>query len=116
VADEIVSLHRQLLAGRLYCEDNGDKGYLAKTLRAKGLRVVSYHEDMNKYLKITSYLKSAWKNVVFVAGTDREYIDMITDYNENAEHDDAPDSLASLVRELWYRADSVSEKKNLMYL
>ena len=26
---------------------------------------------------------------------------MILDYNENAEHDDAPDSLASISRKLW---------------
>ena len=57
-----------------------------------------YHEDMNKYLKITSYLKGAWQDVIFVAGTDKEYINQVCDYNENADHDDAPDSLASIIR------------------
>jgi hypothetical protein len=56
---------------------------------------------MNKYLKIVTYLKFEWKNVVFVDGTDPEYIEQILDYNEYAEHDDAPDSLASMIRVLW---------------
>ena len=101
VQDKIIELRRHYCAGKIYCEDNGDKGYLAKTLRAKGERVASYHESTNKFLKITSYLKGEWKNVVFVAGTDAEYINQICDYNEDAEHDDAPDSLASAIRLLW---------------
>lgn len=101
VEDEIIFLRKTYNCGRIYCEDNGDKGYLAKQLRRKGERVVTYHESMNKYLKITSYLKGEWTNVVFVNGTDAEYIQQICDYNENAEHDDAPDSLASAIRTLW---------------
>lgn len=103
VEDEIIRLRKAFNAGRISCEDNGDKGYLAKDLRKRGERTHVYHESMNKFLKITTYLKAEWKNVVFVAGTDEEYIQQICDYNENAEHDDAPDSLASLIRELWSR-------------
>lgn len=99
--DEIISLRKQHNAGRIYCEDNGDKGYLAKQLRSKGERVTNYHESTNKFLKITSYLKGVWKDVIFVTGTDEEYIQQVTDYNENAEHDDAPDSLASIIRKMW---------------
>lgn len=99
--DEFIEIRKEFNAGAISCEDNGDKGYLAKDLRKKGERTHLYHENMNKYLKITSYLKAEWKNVIFVKGTDPEYIDQICDYNENAEHDDAPDSLASLIRILW---------------
>lgn len=90
-------------AGMIYCEENGDKGYLKKEIRRRGEQASSYWEDTNKYLKIVTYLKSEWRNVVFVEGTDEEYIQMILDYNENAEHDDAPDSLASIIRKLWGR-------------
>ena len=106
VEDEIIELRKAFNAGRIYCEDNGDKGYLAKALRKKGERVVTYHEKQNKFIKITSYLKSEWENVIFVAGTDKSFIDQICDYNENAEHDDAPDSLASLVRLLWKKNEN----------
>lgn len=106
VQDEIIRLRQSFNAGRIHCENNGDKGYLGKALRQKGERVNIYRESMNKFLKITSYLKAEWKNVVFVAGTDKEYIDQICDYNEHCEHDDAADSLASIVRILWKRKEN----------
>lgn len=100
--DEIIRLKHAFMAGKTYCENNADKGYLKKELRRRGdERVVGYYEDMNKFLKIVSYLKGDWKNIVFVQGTDEEYIQQILDYNENAEHDDAPDSLACAVRLLY---------------
>lgn len=98
VLPTILELHHSFNAGKIYCEENGDKGYLGRDLRKRGERVVIYSEHMNKYLKITSYLKFEWNNVIFVKGTDPEYINQICDYNDNAEHDDAPDSLASLIR------------------
>lgn len=103
--DEIQRLRAAFNAGRILCEDNGDKGYLGKELRRRGERVRVYHESTNKFLKITTYLKAEWRNVVFVAGTDPEYINQICDYNEDAEHDDAPDSAASMVRRLWRRRE-----------
>lgn len=98
VEPEIIDLYSRFMCGKVYCEDNADKGYLAKDLKNNGLRAVSYHESENKYMKIVTHLKGEWKNVVFVEGTDPEYIDQICDYNENADHDDAPDSLASMIR------------------
>lgn len=103
---EIIRLRKAFNAGIIYCERNADKGYLAKTLRDKDERADTYHEKTNKFVKITSYLKSEWKNVVFVAGTDQEYINQICDYTENAEHDDAPDSAASIVRKLWNKKET----------
>lgn len=112
--DEIQGLRKRFNAGRIYCEDNGDKGYLAKELRKRGERAVTYHENMNKFLKITSYLKAEWKNVYFVSGTDKEFIDQICDYNENAEHDDAPDSVASQVRRLWRKNSTVEKYQSIL--
>ena len=104
--DEIQRLRAQFNAGKIYCEDNGDKGYLAKELRNRGERAIIYHENMHKFIKITTYLKAEWENVKFVAGTDKAFIDQICDYNENAAHDDAPDSLASQIRRLWKKKES----------
>lgn len=117
VEDQIISLRKQFNAGKIYCEDNGDKGYLAKDLRSRGERVVKYHESMNKFYKITSYLKAAWPKVIFVEGTDPEYINQICDYNEDAEHDDCPDSLSSLIRETWKKKPKKPEElSNYMFL
>ena len=83
-------------AGTLYNELNADKGYLAKKIKRP---VKTYHEKMNKYIKISTYLREEWENIVFIKGTDPEYINQILDFTENATSDDAPDSLASLLRE-----------------
>lgn len=103
--DEIIRYKDGFNGGKIWCEDNGDKGYLAKEIKKKNERAVTYHESMNKYIKITSYLKGEWDNIVFVQGTDEEYIQQILDYNENAEHDDAPDSLASICRLLYSKSE-----------
>lgn len=105
--DEIIALRHQFMSGKIMMETNGDKGYLAREFKKRGERVAPYSENMNKDLKITTYLKGAWRDVIFVEGTDESYIDQICDYNENAEHDDAPDSLASIVRQLWNKKDTV---------
>lgn len=99
--DEIVYLHDSFMSGKLYCEKNADKGYLKKDFKDHGVRAEAYQESMNKFVKISTYLKAVWKNVYFVEGTDEDYINQICDYNEDAEHDDAPDSAASIVRKLW---------------
>ena len=51
-------------------------------------------------IKIASFLRKWWPNIVFVRGTDPEYINQIMDYTEQAEHDDAPDSAAAVCRRL----------------
>lgn len=100
VTDEIVYLHEKFNTGKMFTELNADKGYVAKQFRERGLRVSTYHEDLNKYVKISTHLKYEWPNIVFVEGTDPEYIEQIIDYTEHAAHDDCPDSLASLIRKI----------------
>ena len=112
--DEIIRLRQKFNGGKIYCEDNGDKGYLGKDLRKRGERVVIYHEDMNKFIKITSYLKAVWKDVIFVEGTDPEYIDQICDYNENAEHDDAPDSASSIIRAMKNKRETDTKYESIL--
>lgn len=116
VLDECLNIHDAFMAGRINVEDNGDKGYLAKAIRDKGYRAVKYHEKMNKHIKISTYLKAEWDNVVFVKGTDQEYINQICDYTEDAEHDDAPDSLASLLRKLSKRKQQTPTSTSANYL
>ena len=94
----IASDYQRMALGRMYMELNADKGYAAQDFKALGVRVSPYTEKMNKHVKISTHLKAAWPDIVFVEGTDQAYIDQICDYTEDAEHDDAPDSLASLVQ------------------
>lgn len=97
---QIIELHKHYLAGTFYCEDNGDKGYLAKELRDRGQFVETYHETTNKYIKIASYLRKYWASIEWIDDTDPDYMTEVLDYTENAEHDDAPDSAASLIRNI----------------
>lgn len=83
--------------GTLYVENNADKGYSAKNFKSYGLIVSDYHESMNKFMKIVSYLRQYWGQIEWLEGTDPDYINEILDYTENAEHDDSPDSAASLI-------------------
>lgn len=95
---EIGVHHKRLRAGSISCEKNADKGYLAKELRGIGYHVNPYSESMNKFLKISTYLRKEWKNIIWLEDTDPEYINEILDYSEFADHDDSPDSAASLLR------------------
>ena len=111
---KIFDLYNQFLCGKLYSERNADKGLVARDLKKMGIRTVSYDEGMNKYIKIATYLKAVWKDIIFVEGTDPEYIEQICDYTEDAEHDDAPDSAASLMRVLYPKLGR-TEYKPLVY-
>ena len=97
---EIKALHEMYRAGTVACETNADKGYLEKELRKIGFFVRTYHENMNKYVKISTHLRRSWKQIRWIKDTDPEYLDQILDYTENAQHDDAPDSAASLLRDM----------------
>ena len=98
--DEIGLLKQMYLGGTISCERNADKGYLAKELKKRNHFVNEYDEKMNKFIKISTYLRSNWSKIKFLEATDPEYINEILDYTEDAEHDDAPDSLASIVRKI----------------
>ena len=100
---DILKLCKALRVGTVFCEKNGDKGYLVRDIRKMGHPAAGYHEDTNKYIKIATYLKREWGSVRFVNCDaypfDGDYVNQILDYNEFAAHDDAPDSLASAIRQ-----------------
>ena len=101
---EIAVYHKRFRAGTIFCEDNAEKGYLRKEIAGMGIPVSGYHEKMNKFVKISTYLRKNWKKIKWLEETDPEYINEILDYSEFAEHDDSPDSAASIFRKLETRA------------
>lgn len=96
--------YQRFQLGKCLNEKNADKGMVARDLKKIGFRMATYDEHMNKHIKIVTYLKAIWRDVIFVEGTDPEYIEMIYDYTEDAAHDDAPDSAACLARRLYKKA------------
>lgn len=98
VLDKALSEAKRLLCAPIHVELNGDKGYLSREIRNRGYAAFGYSEEQNKYIKISTYLRKWWKNIVFLKGTDREYITQIMDFTDSAAHDDAPDSAACCCR------------------
>lgn len=98
---DVIADYERFCCGKLYNESNADKGFVARDLRKMGAKVILYPEKENKYIKIVTHLKAIWKDLIFVDGTDKEYIDQICNYFEDAEHDDAPDDASSLARLLY---------------
>lgn len=100
--DEICALHDRLMLGTVYMERNADKGYLAERFRERGLPVETYQETQNKAIKIATHAKGAWSGIERLDDPSpacSAYWQEIMDYTPQAAHDDAPDSLASAVRQ-----------------
>jgi hypothetical protein len=95
---DIAELCNKYRCAPIHCEENADKGYLGKDLRQRGLTTKTYHELTNKYVKISTYLRKWWPNIIWLDGTDPEYINQIMDYTQDAQHDDAPDSASCIAR------------------
>lgn len=93
-----------------WMEKNPDKGMAARDLsRIQGFPLVhTYSESMNKDIKIVSYLKRYWSEIVWDPTTDPEYLNQITDYRPGQDPRDAPDSGSSLLRQAFYRGGGVS--------
>ena len=108
--DDILRLKVKYRAGTTWTERNADKGYLDKSLKQRGDISNTYHEKMNKHIKISTYLKENWGKVYFLDETDPEYIAEILDYTEHAQHDDCPDSLASAIRQLGKKPITLNRK------
>ncbi|MBO5570556.1 MAG: terminase family protein [Clostridia bacterium] len=98
VLETCIEEAKRLLCAPILCETNADKGYLAKEIQRRGYSARPYPERMNKHLKISTFLRKWWGNVVFLTGTDKAYQAQILSYTEDAEHDDAPDSAACVAR------------------
>ena len=72
-----------------------------------GFNIRGYHERQNKVDKIQTYLYGQWKYIYFVCDdmsihrdANEEYLSQITDWHELSETDDAPDTAATIIREL----------------
>ena len=98
VLDFCLTKADDLMCGPVWNETNGDKGYLSKEITRKGRAAAPYAEKENKYYKIATFLRKWWADIVWLEGTDPEYLDEILSYTEDAEHDDAPDSASCVVR------------------
>jgi len=98
VLDAIIADAKRLRCGPIQLESNADKGFVAREIVRKGYKARVYSEIENKYMKISTYLRKWWGNIVWLEGTDKDYLAQIMDYTEDAEHDDSCDSAAVVCR------------------
>ena len=111
---DIVKICKRFRVSKITAERNADKGFVLRDLVAafkkEGMLVSvpkdakgipGYQESQNKHVKITTELLGAWPSLVWDTDVQEEYLSMVTSYNDHADHDDAPDSLASMVREFF---------------
>jgi len=103
---EIKKLIKEFRVDATFLEDNADKGYVEQELGTIGIFTKGYHEQQNKHVKISTWLYDAWDKIFWLKETDPEYINQILDYMEDIEPDDAPDSCASLIREVEARQEA----------
>lgn len=99
-ANEVARLYRRYKCRFLLNETNPDKGYFANQMEKLGVRTKTYSESENKHIKISTNLYEYWDNIYWSPDTDPEYLNQVLDYREGSEPDDAPDSCASLLREI----------------
>ena len=98
VLDACLAKADELMCGPVWNEKNADKGYLAREIANRGHTARPYTEKENKYVKISTFLRKWWTQIIWLEGTDQEYLNQILGYTEDAEHDDAPDSAACVCR------------------
>lgn len=91
---------REYKAGTLYVESNADKGLSARDLLSFWPAVEPINESENKHIKIVSNLKKNWPAVYFNSACQGDFMNQVLDYQEGEEPDDAPDAVASLIRQL----------------
>jgi hypothetical protein len=102
IYDDIIAKMKLFKAGTLYVESNADKGLSIKDLKQIYPLVRGKWEKQNKHMKIISYAKQHWKKLICAFDCDMDYLNQILDYQEKEEPDDAPDSLAALMREMGF--------------
>ncbi|ATN95032.1 terminase large subunit [Leptospira phage LE4] len=96
---QILKILREHKVGTLFVEKNADKGATATDLyNLRGGNVVAFPTKENKHIKIVSTVKKHWKNIRWAHDTEEDFLNEVLDYQEGQEPDDAPDSVAMLIR------------------
>lgn len=98
ICEEVAEFISKYNTGTLYVESNADKGWCAKEMRKYWPAVMEVNEVENKHIKILTYAVKNFRLLHWIPETQPEYMAQVLDYREGEEPDDAPDSLASLIR------------------
>jgi hypothetical protein len=82
----------------LYVESNQAQTAVAHEFRRRGIIVKEIASTVAKHVRIQNEVKMNWDCIRFSRAVDQDYLQQVLLYSELARHDDAPDSLAGLIR------------------
>jgi hypothetical protein len=109
--DRMADILRMYKCRTIAIENNADKGFSCKEMRNRGFAVKDYNEQTNKQNRIATYLWEVWPQVIWAKETDEEYMLQIVEWQpETKDHDDAPDSAASLARAFFSKKASMTAR------
>lgn len=94
---DIERILRQFRVGMVLCERNQAQVLVVREFQRRGFYTKGVLSVSNKFARITSALKKNWHLIQFSTDVSTKFLDQILEYNENADKDDAPDALASLI-------------------
>jgi predicted phage terminase large subunit-like protein len=110
--NRVEKLCKQHNVSKVVIEANQAQRIIAYELRRRGLIVDTIDNTANKHLRIVDAVKVNWERIRFSKGVQNDYLRQILDYSELARHDDAPDSLAGLIRALGVGRRSAVQRYN----
>lgn len=97
--DTMADILRTYKVRTISTEVTSDRGWTVKELRNRGFSVKDYNESTKKQHKIAVYGWELWPRIRFDPTTDDEYLTQLSGWTpETRSLDDAPDSMASLIR------------------
>lgn len=116
--DKVEKLYHQSGLELLYVESNQGQDALCIELENRGLRVKPLPSSDPKEFRIENYVKLNWNKIRFSNQVSPEFLKQILKYTELAKHDDAPDTLACLIKILGFgiKAKSIKNRMNFFDL
>jgi hypothetical protein len=111
---QIINLAKEYNCLEMIIENNKDEGLSQREIAKSFPLIKGIHSTDNKIYRISFYIKQYLNRLYFDNNCQTDFIEQISYYEEGKEPDDAPDSLASLLREVVYKdaskAVSVAEE------
>lgn len=98
--DRVEKLCKQLHVSKLFIENNKGETALEIEMQRRGISSKGITSAGDKDFRIQQYARMNWDKIRFSKFVSQKYLKQILEYSDVVErHDDAPDSLAGLIKE-----------------
>ncbi|MCR8647690.1 hypothetical protein [Leptospira interrogans] len=115
--DRVEKLCKKFHVSKLFIEDNKGEDALEIEMTERGILSKGITSVGDKDFRIQQYAKLNWDKIRFSNLVSQKYLKQILEYSDVVErHDDAPDSLAGLIRETKFGPQSKGIKNRISFL